>query len=49
MSVNKVILIGSVGSNPETKQFENGMIASVSIATSERWTDKTISKRPVRS
>ena len=45
MSVNKVILIGNVGSNPETKQFENGMIASVSIATSERWTDKTTGER----
>lgn len=45
MSVNKVILIGNVGNNPETKQFENGMIATVSIATSERWTDKTTGER----
>ena len=45
MSVNKVILIGNVGSNPETKQFDNGMIASVSIATSERWNDKTTGER----
>ena len=45
MSVNKVMLIGNVGSNPEAKQFENGMIATVSIATSERWTDKTTGER----
>ena len=45
MSVNKVILIGNVGSNPEIKQFENGIIASVSIATSERWNDKTTGER----
>ena len=45
MSVNKVILIGNVGSNPETKQFYNGMIATASIATSERWTDKQTGER----
>lgn len=45
MSVNKVILIGNAGNNPETKQFENGMIATVSIATSERWTDKQTGER----
>ena len=45
MSVNKVILIGNVGNDPETKQFDSGMIATVSIATSERWTDKTTGER----
>ena len=45
MSVNKVILIGNLGQDPETKQFENGMIATASIATSERWTDKTTGER----
>ena len=45
MSVNKVILIGNVGSNPETKQFDNGMIATASIATSERWTDRNTGER----
>lgn len=45
MSVNKVILIGNAGNNPETRQFENGMIATVSIATSERWTDKQTGER----
>ena len=45
MSVNKVILIGNLGNDPEIKQFDNGMIATLSIATSERWTDKTTGER----
>lgn len=40
-SVNKVILVGNLGANPDVKTFDNGsMIANVSIATSEKWTDK---------
>ena len=40
-SVNKVILIGSLGRDPETKQFENGgSVTKFSIATSESWVDK---------
>ena len=39
--VNKVILIGSLGADPEVKQFSNGgSITNISIATSEQWTDK---------
>lgn len=45
MSVNKVILIGNAGNDPETKQFDSGMIATVSIATSERWNDKQTGER----
>ncbi|WP_305884157.1 single-stranded DNA-binding protein [Moraxella sp. FZFQ2102] len=42
MSVNKVILVGNLGNDPEVKQFDNGgMIATVSIATSERWRDRS--------
>ena len=41
MSVNKVILIGRVGADPETKTFENGgQIANFTFATSESWKDK---------
>lgn len=41
MSVNKVIIIGRLGQNPELKAFQNGgKIANLSVATSERWTDK---------
>lgn len=46
MSVNKVILVGYLGADPDIKQFDNGdMIASVSVATSERWTDKQTGER----
>ena len=45
-SINKVILIGNLGNNPEIRSFENGgMIATLSIATSERWTDKQTGER----
>jgi single-strand DNA-binding protein len=40
-SVNKVILIGNLGADPEIKTFDNGgMIANFRIATTERWKDK---------
>lgn len=39
--VNKVILIGNLGADPESKQFSNGgSVTNISVATSERWTDK---------
>lgn len=40
-SVNKVILVGNVGNDPEIRTFQNGdRVANLSIATSERWKDK---------
>ena len=40
-SVNKVILIGNLGADPEIKSFDNGgMVAQFRIATTERWKDK---------
>lgn len=40
-SVNKVILVGNVGRDPEIRDFQNGgQVANLSLATSERWTDK---------
>lgn len=40
-SVNKVIIVGNLGADPEVRQFDNGgKIATISVATSERWTDK---------
>ena len=39
--VNKVILIGNLGADPETRQMPNGgAVATVSLATSEKWKDK---------
>ena len=41
-TVNKVILIGNLGKDPEVRRLENGtMVASFPIATSEVYTDKS--------
>ena len=39
-SVNKVILIGNVGKDPEVKQLTNGKVANMVMATSEKYKDK---------
>lgn len=45
-SVNKVILIGNLGKDPEVRRLENGaVVASFSIATSETYVDKTTGER----
>ncbi len=45
-SVNKVILIGNLGKDPEIRTIENGTkLARFSIATSETYTDKTTGER----
>ena len=39
--VNKVILIGNLGKDPETRYFPNGdAVTNATLATSESWTDK---------
>ncbi len=39
--VNKVILIGNLGADPETRNFDDGgMVANISLATSQAWKDK---------
>lgn len=39
--VNKVLIIGNLGNNPEMRQMPNGdAVATISVATSESWTDK---------
>lgn len=44
--VNKVILIGNVGADPDIRCFENGnMVAKLRIVTTERYKDKTGEKR----
>ena len=41
-SVNKVILVGNLGKDPETRFMPNGdQVTNITIATSEQWTDKT--------
>lgn len=45
-SVNKVILVGNVGKDPEIKRTQNGnAIANLTVATSENWRDKTSGER----
>ncbi|MFC5345465.1 single-stranded DNA-binding protein [Brevundimonas staleyi] len=45
-SVNKVILIGNLGRDPEIRSMPNGdRIANLSIATSEQWRDKASGER----
>ncbi|RIJ14537.1 single-stranded DNA-binding protein [Henriciella mobilis] len=45
-SVNKVILIGNLGADPEVRQFQNGgQVCNLRIATSETWKDKNTGER----
>ena len=40
-SVNKVIIVGNLGRDPETRSFPNGdQVANVTVATTDRWKDK---------
>ena len=49
-SVNKVILVGNLGQDPEVKSFQNGgRIANLRIATSESWKDKATGERKERT
>ncbi len=45
-SVNKVILIGNLGADPEVRSFANGgKVCNLRIATSETWRDKNTGER----
>lgn len=49
-SLNKVILIGNLGADPEIKSFQNGgRIANLRLATSESWKDKQTGERKERT
>ena len=49
-SVNKVILVGNLGRDPEIRSTQDGMrIASLSVATSESWRDKASGERKERT
>lgn len=46
MSVNKVILVGNVGKDPEIRSFQNGgKVAELRVATSETWKDRESGER----
>ncbi|MCI4660304.1 MAG: single-stranded DNA-binding protein [Neomegalonema sp.] len=49
-SVNKVILVGNLGRDPEVRSFQNGgQVANLSVATSETWKDRNSGERKERT
>jgi len=49
-SVNKVILVGNIGRDPEIRTTQDGMrVANMSLATSESWRDKNSGERKERT
>jgi single-strand DNA-binding protein len=49
-SVNKVILIGNLGRDPEARSFPNGgKVVNLRIATSEQWRDRNTGERKERT
>jgi single-strand DNA-binding protein len=49
-SVNKVILVGNLGRDPEVKSMQDGRsLVNMSVATSENWRDRTSGERKERT
>jgi single-strand DNA-binding protein len=49
-SVNKVILVGNLGREPEIRTMQNGgKVCNLSVATSERWKDRTTGENQERT
>ncbi len=49
-SVNKVILVGNLGADPEVRTFQNGgKVCNLRIATSETWKDRNTGERQERT
>src|SRR6266480_587685 len=49
-SVNKVILVGNLGKDPEIRRTQDGRpVANLSVATSDTWRDKTTGERRERT
>jgi len=49
-SVNKAIIIGNLGRDPEVRTMQNGdKVANLNVATSESWKDKATGERKERS
>lgn len=49
-SLNKVMLIGNLGADPEVRSFQNGgKVANLRIATSEQWKDRNTGERHERT
>lgn len=45
--INKVILVGNVGADPDVKVFSDAKVANFSLATSESYTDKQGAKQTI--
>jgi len=49
-SVNKVILVGNLGRDPEIRTMQNGgRVANITVATSEQWRDKSTGEKRERT
>lgn len=49
-SVNKVIIVGNLGRDPEVRSFQNGgKVCNLTVATSENWRDKNSGERRERT
>ena len=49
-SVNKVILVGNLGRDPEVRTFQNGgKVCNLRVATSENWKDRNTGERRERT
>mgnify|MGYP000029434854 CR=1 FL=1 len=50
MSVNKVIILGNLGADPEVRSFQNGgQVCNLRLATSETWKDKNTGEKKERT
>lgn len=48
--INKVILVGNIGADPETTNLQSGgVVATISVATTEQWRDKQTGERTGRT
>ena len=48
--INKVIIVGNLGNDPEIRTMPNGeTIANISVATSESWTDKNTGEKKTQT
>lgn len=43
--VNKVIILGNLGKDPEVKELQSGKVSNFSVATSHKWKDKTTGEK----
>ena len=49
-SVNKVIIVGNLGKEPEIRSFQNGgKVCNMTVATTESWRDKNTGEKKERT